>query len=134
MTGGMDNPVDVVFTPEGERIFSATLFVGDGRRDGIAHAIYGGVYGKEHGVLDGHPRTGELMPVFGAHEPDRAVRLGALRVDGVRRRVSRQLVRLPVQSAQGVAARAEAARQHVRQRGQRLRHVATTSIFIRPTC
>ena len=25
MTGGMDNPVDVVFTPEGERIFSATF-------------------------------------------------------------------------------------------------------------
>ena len=27
MTGGMDNPVDVVFTPEGERIFSATFLV-----------------------------------------------------------------------------------------------------------
>ena len=64
MTGGMDNPVDVVFTPDGERIFSATFLVGDGRRDGLIHAIYGGVYGKEHGVLDGHPRTGELMPVL----------------------------------------------------------------------
>jgi putative membrane-bound dehydrogenase-like protein len=69
MTGGMDNPVDVVFTPEGERIFSATLVVGKGRRDGIAHAVYGGVYGKEHGVLDGHPRTGELMPVFALMRP-----------------------------------------------------------------
>jgi len=64
MTGGMDNPVDVVFTPEGERIFSATFLVGEGRRDGIVHAIYGGVYGKEHGVLNGHPRTGELMPAM----------------------------------------------------------------------
>jgi putative membrane-bound dehydrogenase-like protein len=64
MTGGMDNPVDVVFTPEGERIFSATFLEGDGRRDGLVHAIYGGVYGKEHGVLDGHPRTGELMPAL----------------------------------------------------------------------
>ena len=65
MTGGMDNPVDVVFTPGGERIFSATYFVGgNGRRDGLAHAIYGGVYGKQHGVLDGHPRTGELMPML----------------------------------------------------------------------
>jgi putative membrane-bound dehydrogenase-like protein len=66
MTGGMDNPVDVVFTPEGERIFSCTFLQnpGGGKRDGLIHAIYGGVYGKEHGVLDGHPRTGELMPVM----------------------------------------------------------------------
>jgi putative membrane-bound dehydrogenase-like protein len=64
MTGGMDNPVDVVFTPEGERIFSTTLIVGSGRRDALVHAIYGGVYGKEHGVLAGHPRTGELMPAM----------------------------------------------------------------------
>lgn len=64
MTGGMDNPVDIVFTPSGERIFSATFLEGDGRRDGLAHAIYGGVYGKNHGVLDGHPRTGELMPAL----------------------------------------------------------------------
>ncbi len=64
MTGGMDNPVDVVFTPEGERIFSATYLVGSGRRDGLAHAIYGSVYGKDHGVLAGHPRTGELMPAL----------------------------------------------------------------------
>ncbi len=30
----------------------------------MIHAIYGGVYGKDHGVLDGHPRTGELMPIL----------------------------------------------------------------------
>lgn len=64
MTGGMDNPVDVVFTPSGERIFSSTFLESDGRRDGLAHAIYGGVYGKNHGVIDGHPRTGELMPAI----------------------------------------------------------------------
>jgi putative membrane-bound dehydrogenase-like protein len=65
MTSGMDNPVDVVFTPDGERILSGTYFVGgSGRRDGLAHIIYGGVYGKDHGVLDGHPRTGELMPTL----------------------------------------------------------------------
>jgi len=64
MTGGMDNPVDVVFTPEGERIFSATFLQVGGRQDGLVHAIYGGVYGKNHGVLDGHPRTGELMPAM----------------------------------------------------------------------
>ena len=64
MTGGMDNPVDVIFTPSGERIFSSTFLEGDGRRDGLAHAIYGGVYGKDHGVIDGHPRTGDLMPAL----------------------------------------------------------------------
>ncbi|MBA3483804.1 MAG: HEAT repeat domain-containing protein [Pirellulales bacterium] len=69
MTGGMDNPVDVVFTPEGERIYSATYLEGDGRRDGLAHAIYGGVYGKVHDVLDGHPRTGELMPTMALMSP-----------------------------------------------------------------
>ncbi len=64
MTGGMDNPVELVFTPGGERIFTTTFLQhpGDGRRDGLIHAIYGGVYGKVHGVLEGHPRTGEIMP------------------------------------------------------------------------
>ncbi|MDP6678309.1 MAG: HEAT repeat domain-containing protein [Verrucomicrobiota bacterium] len=66
MTGGMDNPVDVVFTPAGERIFTTTFlqYPAGGRRDGLIHAIYGGVYGKRHGVLNNHPRTGELMPVL----------------------------------------------------------------------
>ena len=66
MTGGMDNPVDVAFTPGGERIFTTTFLraPGGGRRDGLIHAIYGGVYGKVHDVIDGHPRTGDLMPVL----------------------------------------------------------------------
>ena len=66
MTGGMDNPVDVAFTPTGERILTATFVEHPqaGRRDGLLHAVYGGVYGKPHGVIDGHPRTGDLMPVM----------------------------------------------------------------------
>jgi putative membrane-bound dehydrogenase-like protein len=67
MTGGMDNPVDVVFTPEGERIFTTTFLQnpGGGRRDGLIHAIYGGIYGKIHDVIDEHPWTGpEVMPVL----------------------------------------------------------------------
>ena len=66
MTGGMDNPVEVAFTPGGERIFTTTFFQhpGGGQRDGLVHAIYGGVYGKDHDVLDDHPRTGDLMPVL----------------------------------------------------------------------
>ena len=69
MTGGMDNPVEVIFTPGGERIFTTTFLVhpAHGQRDGIIHAIYGGVYGKVHRVLDGHPRTGPIMPVLAHH-------------------------------------------------------------------
>ena len=65
MTGGMDNPVEVAFTPEGERIFTTTFlqYPGGGRRDGLIHALYGGVYGKVHDVIDGHPRTGpDVLP------------------------------------------------------------------------
>jgi putative membrane-bound dehydrogenase-like protein len=69
MTGGMDNPVDVVFMPEGERILSATILVANPRVDGMAHAVYGGVFGKNHGVLDGHARTGELMPIMTPMSP-----------------------------------------------------------------
>jgi putative membrane-bound dehydrogenase-like protein len=64
MTGGMDNPVEVAFTPTGERILTATFLEHPqlGRRDALVHAVYGGVYGKPHAVIDGHPRTGDLMP------------------------------------------------------------------------
>ena len=63
MTGGMDNPVEIVFTDDSQPIFTTTFLQHprQGRRDGLIHAIYGGVYGKNHGVLDGHPRTGELL-------------------------------------------------------------------------
>ncbi|HVV98685.1 MAG TPA: HEAT repeat domain-containing protein, partial [Planctomycetaceae bacterium] len=67
MTGGMDNPVDVVFTPGGERIFTTTFLVhpGGGERDGLLHAVYGGVHGKVHAVLDGHIRTSpDVLPVL----------------------------------------------------------------------
>lgn len=80
MTGGMDNPVEVVFTPGGERIFTTTFLVhpNQGQRDGLIHAVYGGVYGKDHGAIDKHPRTGDLMPVLehlGASAPCGLVRL-----------------------------------------------------------
>lgn len=75
MTGGMDNPVDVVFTPGGERVFTTTFLQhpGGGKRDGLIHAIYGGVYGKDHDPIYEHPWSGpSLMPVlthFGAAAP-----------------------------------------------------------------
>jgi glucose/arabinose dehydrogenase len=66
MTGGMDNPVGVAFLPNGERFFTTT-FVHQpqaGKRDGLVHAIYGGVYGKVNDAVNGHKRTGDLMPVM----------------------------------------------------------------------
>ena len=67
MTGGMDNPIEVTFTPGGERIFSTTFLQNPagGHRDGLIHAVYGGIYGKVHDVTDDHPHTSpELMPVL----------------------------------------------------------------------
>src|SRR5581483_9433149 len=80
MTGGMDNPVDVVFTPGGERIFTTTFLQhpGGGNRDGIIHAIYGGIYGKDWDPIYEHPWTApSTMPVlshFGAAAPCGLVR------------------------------------------------------------
>jgi len=66
ITAGMDNPVDVVFTPSGERLLAGTFLQrpANGKRDGIFHAVHGGVWGKEDRSLKGHPRTGPLMPVM----------------------------------------------------------------------
>ena len=74
MTGGMDNPVEVAFTPGGERLFTTTFVRRPeaNQRDAVVHAIYGGLYGKPNDVLNDHPTTGELMPVmslFGAAAP-----------------------------------------------------------------
>lgn len=54
MSGGMDNPVEVAFTPEGEAVFTSTFidFSQPGFRDGIGHAAYGAVFGKIHDVIE----------------------------------------------------------------------------------
>ncbi len=64
ISGGMDNPVEIAFTPEGETIFTTTFYTNPagGKRDALVHAVYGGVYPKVHGVLDGLTRTGDLLP------------------------------------------------------------------------
>ena len=64
IAGGMDNPVDVAFTRSGDAIFTATFLEHPqaGRRDALVHAVYGGLYGKPHGVIEDHARTGDLMP------------------------------------------------------------------------
>ena len=66
LTGGMDNPVNVAFLSTGERILSCTFFQHPeaGRRDGLIHAIYGGVYGKKSDTILPHKKTGDVMPVL----------------------------------------------------------------------
>lgn len=66
MTGGIDNPVGLAWQPDGELFLSGTFFQhpAGGNRDGLIHVLYGGVYGKDHDVLEGHVRTGELLPMM----------------------------------------------------------------------
>jgi putative membrane-bound dehydrogenase-like protein len=79
MSGGMDNPVEVAFTAEGEPVVISTFIdlSQPGRRDGLAHAVYGGVFGKINDVVD-EPmvrRTGGLMPVLSQYGPAAACAL-----------------------------------------------------------
>ena len=77
MTGGMDNPVGVAFSREGEVFFTSTFidFSQPGFRDGIGHATYGAVFGKENDVLNDRAvkRTGPKLTQpfiqFGAGAP-----------------------------------------------------------------
>jgi len=66
MSGGMDNPIEVVFDDAGEVFFTTTFYAHPraGKRDALVHALYGGVYPKEHGVLDGLTLTGEYLPAM----------------------------------------------------------------------
>lgn len=66
LTGGMDNPLEVAFSREGERFLTSTFTEHPtrGRRDGLLHALYGGVYGKAHRVTDSHPMTGGFNKVM----------------------------------------------------------------------
>ena len=66
LTGGMDNPVGLAWSPEGDLFLSGTFFQNPagGKRDGLIHVLYGGVYGKENDVLEGHSRTGDLLPMM----------------------------------------------------------------------
>jgi putative membrane-bound dehydrogenase-like protein len=79
MSGGMDNPVEVAFTAEGEPVVISTFIdlSQPGRRDGLAHAVWGGVFGKINDVVDepGVRRTGGLMPVLSQVGPAAACAL-----------------------------------------------------------
>lgn len=87
MSGGMDNPVEVAFTPEGEPIFISTFLdlSQPGRRDGLGHAVYGGVFGKINDVVDEPqvPRTGDLLPAMTHFGPAAACALMRYEGDGL---------------------------------------------------
>ncbi len=71
--GGMDNPVEVAFTAEGDTIGTMTFYnPDDARHDALVHFVYGGVYPKKHPCTSEFKRTGELMPAlsrFGVTAP-----------------------------------------------------------------
>ncbi len=65
--GGMDNPVEVTFTPEGEVLGDANLFYSDPRGDVLIHWVRGGVYPRydQEAVLAEFRRTGDpLKDIF----------------------------------------------------------------------
>ncbi len=66
LSGGMDNPVEIAWDAAGNLFFTTTFFnhPRGGKRDAIVHGVYGGVYPKVHGVIDGLVRTGELLPAM----------------------------------------------------------------------
>jgi putative membrane-bound dehydrogenase-like protein len=60
--GGMDNPVEIAFTEEGEPLVTCALFQASPKRvDVIFHAIEGGVF-PYHESLREFKRTGDLLP------------------------------------------------------------------------
>ena len=62
--GGMDNPVEIAFTDEGEPLVTVDiLHTQPSRNDGIIFAIEGGNY-PWHEVSKEFPRTGDLLPAI----------------------------------------------------------------------
>ncbi|MGL4422708.1 MAG: PVC-type heme-binding CxxCH protein, partial [Gemmataceae bacterium] len=67
MTGGMDNPVELAFLPNGDLIFNTTFFQhpANGQRDGLVHAVRGALFGKDHAPVRDHWHSRPtLMPVL----------------------------------------------------------------------
>jgi len=62
--GGMDNPVEVDFTEEGEILGSVNLFYGRPRGDTLTHWVHGGAYPRydQQLVIDELKKTGDLLP------------------------------------------------------------------------
>jgi putative heme-binding domain-containing protein len=77
--GGMDNPVEIDFTEEGEGLATVALLHAQPRRvDGIIHCIEGGVF-PYHDVVREFKKTGDLLPAvadLGWVAPSGLVRAG----------------------------------------------------------
>lgn len=59
--GGMDNPVEVTFTSEGEMLGTVAIFLSrPQRRDALVHWMYGGAY-PHHPCVSEFKRTGDLL-------------------------------------------------------------------------
>ncbi|QDT94341.1 PVC-type heme-binding CxxCH protein [Gimesia algae] len=59
--GGMDNPVEIDFTPEGEMIGSVNILMNRPRVDCLVHWLEGGVYPHFEDCVAEFKRTGELL-------------------------------------------------------------------------
>lgn len=59
--GGMDNPVEVDFTDEGEILGTVNIFYTRPRVDCLVHWLYGGAYPHYERVLGEFTRTGDLL-------------------------------------------------------------------------
>ena len=59
--GGMDNPVEVDFTDEGEVLGTVNILYSRPRNDCLVHWLYGGVYPHSERVLGEFKRTGDLL-------------------------------------------------------------------------
>ena len=59
--GGMDNPVEVDFTSEGEILGTVNIFYTRPRVDCLVHWLYGGAYPHYERVLGEFTRTGDLL-------------------------------------------------------------------------
>ena len=137
MTGGMDNPVDVVFHPDGERIFTTTFLSASrqrqARRPDPRHLRRRLRQGARTSA-NGHPRTGELMPVLthlGAAAPCGLTRYEAT-VFGDDYRDNLFACQFNMHKVSRHVLDAEGARRT--NRTTAISSSATTSISTRPTC
>ena len=80
--GGMDNPVEIDFTPEGEILGSVNIILTNPRRDCLVHWMEGGVYPHQEQSVAELRKTGELLGPFAD--------LGHVAVSGVTRYRSSQ--------------------------------------------
>ena len=60
--GGMDNPVKIDFTPDGEILGTVNIFFSQPRGDCIVHWLRGGVYPHMGTAVAEFKRTGDLLP------------------------------------------------------------------------